>query len=67
MLRAAVDPSASFDSDGELVMDSELQQEGNESLTEERKKAILEDYAAVRGEVVDAREALGKIRAARGY
>lgn len=49
-------------------MDSEHQQEGVETLTDERKKAILEDYAAaMNGEVIDAREAMEKIRAARGY
>lgn len=49
-------------------MDSERQQEGVEALTDEQKRAILEDFAAaMNGEVVDAREALEKIRAARGY
>lgn len=49
-------------------MDSELQQECAETLTDEQKKAILEDFAAaMNGEVIDARDALEKIRAARGY
>ncbi len=49
-------------------MISELQQEGPEALADEQKKEILEDYAtAMRGEVIDAREALEKIRAAHGY
>ena len=48
--------------------DSERQQEGVKTLTDEQKKEILEDYAAaMNGEVVDAREAMEKIRAARGY
>ena len=50
------------------AMVSEHQQEGPETLTDEQKKAILEDYAvAMNGEVIDAREALEKIRAAHGY
>lgn len=45
-----------------------LEQEQAEKLTEEQKRTILEDYAAaMRGEVVDARAALEKIRAAHGF
>lgn len=45
-----------------------LEQEQAEKLTEEQKKMILDDYAAaMRGEVVDARTALDKIRAAHGF
>ncbi len=45
-----------------------LKEEQTEKLTEEQKKAILDDYAAaMRGEVTDARTALEKIRAAHGF
>lgn len=45
-----------------------FEQEHAKGLTDEQKKTILDDYAAaMRGEVVDARTALYKIRAAHGF
>ncbi len=45
-----------------------LEQDKTEKLTDEQKRAILEDYAsAMKGEVTDARTALEKIRAAHGF
>lgn len=53
---------------GEAMAPAILEQEQVEKLTEEQKRTILEDYAAaMRGEVVDARAALEKIRAAHGF
>lgn len=45
-----------------------MEQEKTEKLTEEQKRALLDDYAAaMRGEVIDARTALEEIRAAHGF
>ncbi len=44
------------------------EQQRSESLTDEQKRAIIDDYAAaMRGEVVDARAALEEIRAAHDF
>lgn len=57
-----------FSEMGDAMAPAVLEQEKTEKLTEEQKKAVLDDYAAaMRGEVVDARKALEEIRVAHGF